>query len=304
MKELASRMIRGSRLIAVTALALPAALTAQVGIISNAPIPAHVDESQLAGARLMRSGVASQFDSLGMAPLGHVGDTVTSYLFGYDDVLSRVVHSRISTRQRFQPPVSWRAACDEVAHPGWFYKLTPASTALFAVVIPGVFGRPTIRPVSDVARAGVWQFFHATADSAYQAYVAFRKPASVYASDYMHNDFWGSDNDARFGKLRMFGVVGPGGRQYTALTFALRDDYPNTPNTMRTWIVDSWGYPVASLPSNIDLYGTVDDGGIDAVLTSSGLIRWDGTQWRMPRVYSEEPCLYHRTMPLPAGAHP
>lgn len=262
------------------------------------------DLSRLSGARLMKSGVASQFDSLGTAPLGHVGDPVTSYIFTYNDALSRVVHARIVSRERFQPPSSWRAACDEVAHPGWFYRLTPASSAMFAVVVPGVFERPAVRPPLEASVTGAWQYYHATVDSAWQSYLAYRKPASVYASDYMRKDFWGPNDDGHYAQIRKFDVLGPAGRHYTAMAFALRDDYPDLPTTKRTWIVDAWGYPVASMAANIDIYGTVNDGGIDAVLTSSGLIRWDGTQWRMPPVYSEEPCLYHRTMPLPPGAHP
>lgn len=288
---------------AVVALCLPPALNAQARVVAD-PMPPHSQESRYAGARLMRSGVASQFDSLGRTPIGHVGDSVTAYLFTYNDQLSRVVHARIASRQRFQPPVSWRAACDEVAHPGWFFNLTPASRALFAVVVPGVFGRPAVNELPPAARSGAWQFFHAVADSSWQAYLAFRKPATDRAAEYMWHDFWGPKDDARFGLIRMFGLHGTEGRTYTAFSFAMRDDYPDAPNTARTWVVDAWGHPVASATGNIDLYGTVSDGRVDAVVTSSGLIRWDGTQWQIPQVYSEEPCLYHRTMPLPAGAHP
>ncbi len=278
-------------------------LGAQARIITD-PMPSHTQESRFGGARLMKSGVASQFDSLGGAPIGHVGDSVTAYLFGYNDVLNRVVHARIAKRQRFQPPISWRAACDEVAHPGWFFQLAPSSTALFAVVVPGTFGRPTSKTVSAASRGGAWQFFHAVADSSWQAYLAYRKPDSDRSRDYMWRDFWGPNNDARYGQTHMFAVRGPQGRTYTAFSFAMRDDRPDAPNTTRTWVVDPWGFPVASAIGNIDLYGTVEDGSIDAVVTSSGLIRWDGTRWQIPPVYSEEPCLYHRTMPLPPGAHP
>ena len=54
---------------------------------------------------------------------------------------------------------------------------------------------------------------------------------------------------------------------------------------------------------NVDIYGTVDANhdGIDEIVTSSGLIRWDGTQWRFPRVYSEEPCLAHKIYDPPPG---
>ncbi len=287
----------------IAALSLPIALGAQARVISD-PMPPHSQESRYAGARLMRSGVASQFDSLGVAPIGHVGDSVTAYLFTYDDVLSRVVHARIASRQRFEPPVSWRAQCDEIAHPGWFFNLVPASKALFAVVVPGVFGRPVVNELPPAARSGAYQFFHAVADSSWQAYLVYRKPATDRARDYMWKDFWGPKDDARFSLIRMFGLRGTDGRTYTAFSFAMRDDSPVAPNTTRTWVVDAWGYPVATAVGNIDLYGTVDDHGVDAVVTSSGLIRWDGTRWQIPPVYSEEPCLYHKTMPLPAGAHP
>src|SRR3954466_11714728 len=74
---------------------LPLTLGAQARIVAD-PMPIHSTESQFAGARLMRSGIASQFDSLGHTPLGRVGDSVTAYLFTYNDVLSRVVHARIA----------------------------------------------------------------------------------------------------------------------------------------------------------------------------------------------------------------
>ena len=289
--------------IAMMVLCSPLALSAQARVVSD-PMPPHSEESRYAGARLMRSGVASQFDSLGHTPIGHVGDTVTAYLFTYNDQLSRVVHAKITSRQRFQPPVSWRASCDEIAHPGWFYNLAPASKALFAVVVPGVFGRPETGELPPAARTGAYQFFQAVADSAWRRYLTFRNPATDRAAQYMWTDFWGPKGDARFSQLRMFGLRGTDGRTYTAFSFAMRDDYPAAPNTTRTWVVDAWGHPVASAVGNIDLYGTVDDHGVDAVVTSSGLIRWDGTQWQIPPVYSEEPCLYHRTMPVPAGARP
>jgi hypothetical protein len=289
--------------VATLALSLAASAGAQARVTAD-PMPPHAQESRYAGARLMRSGVASQFDSLGTAPLGHVGDSVTAYLFTYNDVLTRVVHARITGRQRFQPPVSWRAACDEIAHPGWFFQLSPASTALFAVVVPGTFGRPVNQLPSLTARNGAMQFFHDIADSAWLRYVAYRKPADDRSREYMRADFWGPNGDARYGQLRMFGLKGTEGRTYTAFSFAVRDDRPDAPNTTRTMVVDAWGFPVATALGNLDLYGTVRDGDTDAVLTSSGLIRWDGKQWRIPPVYSEEPCLYHRTMPIPAGARP
>jgi hypothetical protein len=292
------RALRGMTVL----VAIAAPMSAQARIIAD-PKPAHSQESRYAGARLMRSGVASQFDTLGKEPIGHVGDSVTAYLFTYNDVLSRVVHARIASRERFLPPVSWRAACDDIAHPGWFYKLTPSSTALFAVVVPGSFDRPVNVLPSRTARNGAMQFFQAIVDTAWLAYVAYRKPATDRAQEYMRADFWGPIGDGRFGQMKMFGLKGPEGRTYTAFSFALRDDRPDVPNTTRTMVVDAWGFPVATAIGVLDLYGTVKDGDTDAILTSSGLIRWDGKQWQIPPVYSEEPCLYHRTMPLPPGAH-
>ena len=290
----------GLLLVAGTA---PAALAAQVRVLPD-PMPSKIADANYAAGRLMKSGVASQFDSLGVTPMARVGDSVTVYLFPDGNNMGRTVHARITRRQRFLPPPSWRAACDEVAHPGWFYGLKPASRALFGVIVPGVFPHPVIRPLPVAARDGAFQFFHVVGDSSWQRYLGFRKPPTDRASEYMSRDFWGPNNDARWSQLKMFGVRGPGGRNYVAVSFALRDDYPETPNTARTWIIDAWGYPVATAIGQIDIYGTVDQGGIDAVVTSSGLIRWDGTQWLIPPVYSEEPCLYHRTMPLPVGAHP
>ncbi|HEY8063053.1 MAG TPA: hypothetical protein VID74_09655 [Gemmatimonadales bacterium] len=295
--------MRACLLLAAQSLILPAGLAAQARVLAD-PMPQKAAESNYAGARLMKSGVASQFDSLGDIPMGRAGDSVTVYLFPDGNNMGRTVHAKITRRQRFAPPTSWRAACDEVAHPGWFYALTPASRALFAVVVPGVFPKPEVRPVPPAARDGAWQFYHAVADSSWQRYLAFRKLTSERAIDYQHADFWGSKGDARWSVTKMFGVRGPNGHNYAALAFAMRDDYPDAPNTARTWIIDSWGYPVGSVVGNVDIYGTVDDHGVDAVVTSSGLIRWDGTQWRFPSVYSEEPCLYHKTMPLPPGAHP
>jgi len=161
-----------------------------------------------------------------------------------------------------------------------------------------------VKPVPPAARDGAWQFFHATSDSAWQRYRAFRHPATDRALEYLHRDFWGANEDAGWTLMKMFGVRGTEGRTYLALSFATHDDYPEAPNTARTWLVDAWGYPVGSVVGNVDIYGTVDDGGVDAVVTSSGLIRWDGTQWQFPPVYSEEPCLYHKTMPVPAGFRP
>jgi len=65
----------------------------------------------------------------------------------------------------------------------------------------------------------------------------------------------------------------------------------------------SWGYRWRDGRRNVDIYGTVDANhdGIDEIVTSSGLIRWDGAQWRFPKVYSEEPCLAHKIYDPPPG---
>jgi hypothetical protein len=290
------------RLLAIILLA-PGVLGAQA-LVTRDPNPPRVAEARFTGARLMKSGIASQFDSLGDVPMGAVGDPVTVYLFPDGDHLEHTVHAKIIRRQRFQPPTSWRAACDEIAHPGWFFALAPAARAPFAVIVPGTFPAPEAKPLPPGARDGAWQFFKRVADSAWDRYRTYLHPASDIAFGYAHTDFWTDKDDALWSKVKMFGVRGPGGRTYAAFSFAMRDDYPDRPNTAQTWIVDAWGYPVATALGNVDIYGTVDDGATDAVVSSSGLIRWDGTQWQIPHVYSEEPCLFHKVMDPPPGAHP
>ena len=144
----------------------------------------------------------------------------------------------------------------------------------------------------------------ATADSAFQRYLDVARPDSPRAVEGQRRDFYSQHGDAGFNRLALTGVRGPGGYRYAVLSFWLHDDYRDRrPNTTGTWIVNSWGYPIAKIASNVDVYGTVDaDGdGIDEVVTSSGLIRWDGTQWQFPTVYTEEPCLAHRIFDPPAG---
>ncbi|MGH7583338.1 MAG: hypothetical protein ACREL5_08955 [Gemmatimonadales bacterium] len=287
----------------LAALAVPAVLAAQARILPD-PRPARTMEDEFTGGRLTKSGVLSQFDSLGQWPMAEVGDSVTVYLFPDGDHLKRVVHARIVNRERFLPPVSWRQACDEIAHPGWLYALSPSSRALLAVVVPGVFSVPLVRPEPTSVRDGARQFFRAVADSAWQKWRDHINPQSDRALNYLNADFWEADGEARWNKVRIFGVHGPNGKMYAAFSFAMHDDYRDAPTTARTWVVDAWGFPVAGVNAQLDIYGVVDDGGKDAIVTSSGLIRWDGITWRFPAVYSEEPCLYHETMPVPAGYSP
>ncbi len=300
-----SPFVSGTRRILCVALITFAVPTARAQIITLPdPQPPKTVESFYAGGRLTRAGTLSQFDSLGGNPMAQVGDTVTVYLFPDGAHLERIVHARVATRQRFQPPVSWRAACDEIAHPGWLYALAPTNTAPFAVVVHGIYPAPIVREPPPFARAGAWQFFFGVADSAWQRYRAFLHPTTARGELYEFTDYWGTPADARYSITKMFGVRGPNGTRYAAFSFAMHDDYPKRPNTARTWVVDAWGYPVAQLIGNIDVYGVINDGGIDAIVTSSGLIHWDGTKWRFPDSYSEEPCLFHQIMNPPPGAHP
>ena len=297
---------RGTMVAALAALAVTAAarpVAAQARILPD-PRPERTDASYFTGGRLTKDGVLSQFDSLGQRPMAEVGDSVTVYLFPDGDHLEHVVHARVLNRKRFLPPVSWREACDEIAHPGWLYALAPLSRALFAVVIPGVYPFPLARPEPPEVRGGAWQFFHAVADSAWVKWRDHISPPTERALEYALTDFWGANGEARWDRTKIYGVHGPGGRTYAAFSFAMHDDYRDAPNTARTWVVDAWGFPVAGVNAQLDIYGVVDDGGIDAIVTSSGLIRWDGKEWRFPAVYSEEPCLYHETMPVPPGYSP
>jgi hypothetical protein len=288
----------------LAAATLPGHAVAAQTFLPDPHPPASLD-SRYTGGRVMKSGMISQFDSLGRAPMGDVGDSVTAYLFLVGDQLGRVVHAKITRRQRFLPPDSWRAACDEIAHPGWIYTLSAPTHADFGVVVPGTHPRPEKKPLPAAVHSGAWQFFHALADSSFERYRTTMKPQTERAVQYMQHDFYGAANDARWDAVQFFGVQGVQGHSYAALSFAFRDDYPgDIPTTSRVWMLDAWGYPVARAQGQIDIYGTVPDGVADAVVTSSGLMRWDGTQWIIPPIYSEEPCLFHQTMPVPAGARP
>jgi hypothetical protein len=144
----------------------------------------------------------------------------------------------------------------------------------------------------------------AAADSAFARYLAVSQPDGPRAIEVQREDFYSPRGDAGFGKVALLGVRGPGGYRYAVFSYWLHDDYrDHRPNTTGTWVVNGWGYPVAKIPGNVDIYGTVDveRDGIDEIVTSSGLIRWNGSEWRFPTVYSEEPCLAHKIFDPPKG---
>ncbi len=300
--------------VAVATLLIPAGVGAQVRYLSD-PQPERTIDWLIAGgqvkqrpARAPRNPVVSQFDTVGLMPLGTVGDTVTLFLFPDGANLSMTRYATIRARRRFDPPVSWRAACDDVAHRGWMFELNAPATSSFAVVVPGRLSMPVRRSPPPLASRGGLAYFLRHADSAYQRYSTVVAPTTDRAAAYLRSDFFQSTNDAGWTKKQMIGVMGPGGHNYGVVSFWMRDDYPygRGLNTTGTWIVNAWGYPVARAPGNVDIYGTVDaDGdGIEEVVTSSGMIRWDGNQWRIPPVYSDEPCLARKVMTPPPGVKP
>jgi hypothetical protein len=251
--------------------------------------------------------MAAQFDSLGLTPLGSVGDTVTIFYFPDGANLRRAGLARITGRQRYLPPQSWRAACDQLAHPGWMFSLSAPATSAFAVVVPGVHAVPAAREAPPLVRQAGAVPFRAWADSVWKVYNDRIKPATERAYAFLWYSFFRDEQDAGWGKTKLWGVRGPNGRNYAAFSVWMRDDSKDgTPNTTATWIMDGWGIPVARATGNVDIYGTSDsDGdGIDEVVTSSGLIRWNGTQWVFPTVYSDEPCLARRVLPPPPGVRP
>lgn len=296
---------------ALLLLALPHVAAAQIRYRPD-PQPPRTADWAVAGGRMLprgggsalRAGSVSQSDSLGLAPLGAVGDSVTIYLFPDGQNLRGLVHSRITARRRFDPPLAWRSACDEVAHPGWIFDLAPKPFASYAVALPGFLPLPSRAEPPPLARIGARPHFLAAADSAFARYLDVDRPSSPRAIEVQREDFYSAHGDAGFSRIPMVGVRGPGGYRYAVFSYWLHDDYrDHRPNTTGTWIVDAWGYPVATIPGNVDVYGTVDadHDGIDEIVTSSGLIRWDGTRWHFPTVYTEEPCLAHTVFGPPRG---
>jgi hypothetical protein len=239
----------------------------------------------------------SQFDTLGVAPLGAPGDSVTLYLFTDGQHLDRVVPARITARQRMMPPRSWRDQCDAVAHPGWNYRLDPAPSAPYGVIVPGVLPPPATEPAPPLARSGARQLFTAFANRVWQMYRAIMAPPSDRAEAGLWWDFFGDAGDAGWGGLRLFGVRLPGRRSGAAFSFWMHDDRSDpADNTTGTWIVDGWGLPVAEAVGNLDIYGTVDRNrdGVDEIVTAAGLIEFRDGAWQFPPSYSEEPCLARR----------
>ncbi|MBA2291507.1 MAG: hypothetical protein H0W15_03515 [Gemmatimonadales bacterium] len=296
------------------AFLIPSLLPAQVRYRAD-PNPDRTIEWLIAGGQVKqrpaakpRSPIVSQFDTVGLTPMGVVGDTVTLFLFPDGANLSVTRYATIRARRRFDPPVSWRAACDDVAHTGWMFELDAPATSAFAVVVPGRATMPVRHPAPRFAQTASLKYFLPFADSVYQAYAAVVAPKTERSAEYLRNDFYQKTGDAGWTRKPMLGVRGPGGYEYGVVSFWLRDDYPygRGVNTTGTWIVNAWGYPVAMAPGNVDIYGTVDieADGIDEVVTSSGLIRWDGKRWRIPVVYSDEPCLARKVMPPPPGVTP
>lgn len=295
------------------ALMLPALLSSQARYQPD-PSPARSPDWDVAGAqvkqlpaRAPRRPMAAQFDSLGTSPLGSVGDTVTVFYFPDGANLRRSGLARITGRQRFLPPLSWRASCDQLAHPGWMFSLDAPATSAFAVVVPGVHSMPAFREPPPLARAAGLKPFHTWADSVWRIYNDRIKPGTERAYAFLWYSFFRDEQDAGWSKTKLWGLRGPEGRNYAVFSVWMRDDSKDgTPNTTATWIIDGWGMPVARAPGNVDIYGVTDSNGdnIDEVVTSSGLIRWNGIAWSFPTVYSDEPCMTRRVLPPPPGVRP
>lgn len=305
--------MRSSRTLALLFALVPATATAQARFMPD-PMPGARDANGIGGAQVKqlpaarpRRPMASQFDGAGTAPMALPGDTVTIFYFGDGANLSRSRHARITSRQRFMPPNSWTGACDNLAHPGWIFGLDAPATSNFAVVVPGRHNMPQQRPAPPLARIGGEQYFRVWADSVWARYEGIVKPSTERARLSLWFSFYGDTRDAGWNKLKLFGLRGPNGQNLSVFSIWMRDDQRDgSPNSTATWIIDGWGIPVAKANGNVDIYGTSDsDGdGIDEVITSNGLIRWDGRQWRMPEVYVEEPCMLRRVTSPPPGWRP
>lgn len=305
--------MRCTRTLALMLALAPATAASQARYMPD-PIPGERDASGVAGGQVKqlpaarpRRPMASQFDAQGTAPMGVTGDTVTIFYFADGANLSRARQARITSRQRFLPPNSWTGACDNLAHPGWVFGLDAPATSNFAVVVPGRHSMPQQRPVPPLARIGGHRYFMAWADSVWARYEGIVKPSTERARLSLWFSFYGDTRDAGWNKLKLYGVRGPNSHNYAVFSVWMRDDQRDgSPNSTATWIIDGWGSPVARFNGNVDIYGTSDGNGdgIDEVITSNGLIRWDGQQWRMPEVYVEEPCMLRRVTSPPPGWRP
>jgi hypothetical protein len=281
--------------------AIPATLAAQrLPPLSPRQVdgPGPVAAGRLTPATALHPGVTySQFDSLGTKPLGAPGDSVTLYLFSDGQHLDRVVHARITGRRRLVPPRAWRDACDALAHPGWYYSLSPSPTAPYGIILPGVLPMPESRPPTALARGGARLAFESFAQRVWQRYLAAMQPATDRHTATLWYDYFGDDGDAGWSEVPMVGLREPGGHLGGVLTFWLHDDRDDpSQNTTGTWIVDAWGIPLARAAGNLDLHGTVDTDadGVEEIVTAGGLIEYRDGIWHFPPAYSEEPCLARR----------
>jgi hypothetical protein len=296
------------------ALLLLVALTPAVGsaqriIADPQPVvtgPA-VGGAQIMQSRAAREPRAAQFDTAGVAPLGVAGDTVSLFYFPDGANLSRVRQATISRRQRFLPPTSWRSACDNLAHAGWLYDIKAPASSAFTVVVPGAFEMPIRRPPPPLAAVGAAPFYKAYADSVWARYNAKYSPMTDRERTTMYYNVYTDSLDAGWHRVRLWGVRGPNHINYAVFSVWMRDDQTDgTANSTSTWMVNAWGYPVGRAPGNVDIYGVFDANGdgIDEVVTSAGLIRWNGSRWQFPEVYRDEPCMLHRVMAAPPGWQP
>lgn len=283
-------------------------MTAQIRFRPD-PNPVRTDDWLSAGGLIMqrktaRSPIVAQFDTTSRRPLGQVGDPVTLLLFEDGANLTRIRTAKITSRRRFDPPLAWKLACDENAHPGWQFTTDAPATKAFAIAIPGRVSTPIKRPPPTLALSGSRQFFNAWVDSTWKTYLQTLGTLSVRGEEYQRRSFFLEENDAGWSRQRPVAVNGPGGHQYMAFSSWLYDDHTDgRPNTTRTWLVNSWGWPVASSLGKVDIYGTTDTNGdgIDEIITSAGMIRWDGSTWQFPPIYEDEPCLAHEILPPPPG---
>ncbi len=303
-------MIRRFLLTIASGLMLAAPLGAQR--ILPDPVPGRTSLWDIGGAQIVQSRAArrpqaAQFDTAGVAPLGAVGDTVTLLYLSDGSNRPRVRTARITRRQRFLPPLTWARACDNLAHAGWLFDLDAPASASFAVVLPGAHRTLSYSPPPPFAAVGAAPFFKAYADSVWQRYDAKYSPMTDRQRATLYYNVYSDSLDAGWHRIKLWGVRGPHGFNYAVFTAWMRDDQTDgTDNTTSTWVVNAWGYPVARSHGNVDIYGVSDsDGdGIDEVATSAGLIRWDGSAWRIPEVYRDEPCMLHRVTGAPPGWTP